>query len=147
MSRPISIKEDIENSLGNNRAQAPSTKFVACLFLLPEGSDSMLELLQSLGTKVIDLRGRTVLTEASPSSQLPSEDTWLDHSEAAAYLGISRSTLYHYSCDATIERRKFAGRLQYRRSTLEGFKQAHTLPASCRQPSAHIIAAAHSSGK
>jgi hypothetical protein len=147
MGRQSSIKEELDNSTANSRAKDQTMKFVACLFLLPEDSDSILNLFQSLGTNILDFRGQSSLTEASLSSQSPSEDTWLNHSEAAVYLGVSRSTLYHYSCDAMIERRKFAGRLQYRRSTLENFKQAHTLPASCRRASAHIIAAAHSSGK
>jgi predicted DNA-binding transcriptional regulator AlpA len=74
-------------------------------------------------------------------------DTWLRHSEAASYLGVSKSTLYHYSSGEQIERRKFGGRLEYRRSALDHFKQAHTLPAGCRAASARIIASAHSSGK
>jgi excisionase family DNA binding protein len=75
------------------------------------------------------------------------EDSWLDHSEAAAYLGVSKSTLYHYSSSEQIERRKLGGRLEYRRSALDKFKEAHTLPASCYSTSARIIASAHSSGK
>jgi excisionase family DNA binding protein len=75
------------------------------------------------------------------------EDSWLGHSEAAAYLGVSKSTLYHYSCHEQIERRKFGGRLEYRRSALDKFKEDHTQPANCSSSSARIIASAHSSGK
>ncbi|MGH7743872.1 MAG: helix-turn-helix domain-containing protein [Candidatus Dormibacteria bacterium] len=75
------------------------------------------------------------------------DDSWLGHSGAAAYLGVSKSTLYHYSCHEEIERRKLGGRLEYRRSALDKFKEAHTFPASCRSTSARIIAPAHSSGK
>jgi len=51
-----------------------------------------------------------------------SEDPWLRHPEAANYLGISKSTLYQYACQHKIECRKLGGRLEYRRSTLDRFK-------------------------
>ena len=51
-----------------------------------------------------------------------SEDPWLRQTEAANYLGISKSTLYQYACQHKIECRKLGGRLEYRRSTLDRFK-------------------------
>src|SRR6202140_2300159 len=42
--------------------------------------------------------------------------------EDANYLGISTSTLYQYACQHKIECRKLGGRLEYRRSTLDRFK-------------------------
>jgi predicted DNA-binding transcriptional regulator AlpA len=85
--------------------------------------------------------------ERSVLNQSAREDSWLGHSEAAAYLGVSKSTLYHYSCHERIVRRKLGGRLEYRRSALDKFKEDHTLPANCRSSFARIIVSAHSSGK
>jgi excisionase family DNA binding protein len=51
-----------------------------------------------------------------------SEDSWLRQTEAATYLGISKSTLYQYACQRKIECRKLGGRLEYRRSILDRFK-------------------------
>jgi hypothetical protein len=82
----------------------------------------------------------TVAREPEP------EDLWLSHSAAAEYLGISKSTLYKYACQQKIECRKLAGRLDYRRSELNRFKEKQIRPArSCKRRS--IIASAHSSGK
>jgi excisionase family DNA binding protein len=59
----------------------------------------------------------------------PQEDSWLDHSDAAEYLGVAKSTLYRYACEERIECRKLGGRLEYRRSTLEKFKDQQIRPA------------------
>jgi excisionase family DNA binding protein len=76
-----------------------------------------------------------------------SEDSWLNHSEAAKYLGVSKSTLYHYSNQEQIERLKLGGRLEYRRFALDKFKEAHTLPPRPHFQRRGIITSAHFSGK
>jgi Helix-turn-helix domain len=140
------VTEGESKSRMESQADERDKKFIACLLLLPEDSEPLLELLHKLASRE-DLQTLGVTRDSKVNSESASEDIWLDHGEAAAYLGVSPSTLYHYSCRQVIERRKFAGRLQYRRSTLDHFKEAHTLPASSRRASPHIIAAAHSSGK
>ena len=132
---------------GDLRNNVEGPRLVACLLLVPEDAQAILSFLQKLA-----LTGRAwspgqVTSEENTSKQSAPEDSWLGHSEAAAYLGVSKSTLYHYSSGEQIDRRKLGGRLEYRRSALDNFKQAHTLPASCRAASARIIASAHSSGK
>ena len=128
---------------GDLRDNAAAPRLVACLLLVPEGAHAILSFLQKLAVS-----GRDIPTfDGNASMQSAPEDSWLRHSEAAAYLGVSNSTLYHYSSGEQIERRKLGGRLEYRRSALDKFKEDHTQPASCRSSSARIIASAHSSGK
>src|SRR5690348_842113 len=75
------------------------------------------------------------------------EDAWLRHSEAANCLGISKSTLYQYACQRKIECRKLGGRLEYRRSTLDRFKDLQVRRAHEWFPRKSIIATALGSGK
>lgn len=75
------------------------------------------------------------------------EDRWLRHTEAAEYLGVSKGTLYQYACQQKIECRKLGGRLQYRRSTLDQFKDQQIRPAHRWLSQRSIIPAALGSGK
>ena len=75
------------------------------------------------------------------------EDAWLSHSEAANDLGISRSTLYRYACQHKIECRKLGGRLEYRRSTLDRFKDLQIRRTQEWFPRKSIITTALGSGK
>jgi excisionase family DNA binding protein len=62
----------------------------------------------------------------------PPEDSTaggLTHPEAAKCLGISTTTLYRYVEQEKIEFRKIGNRLEYRRSTLDQFKDQHVRPA------------------
>lgn len=156
MNRAIPIETearespDSENSRstqGNRREQADTPRLVVCLLLLPDNSEHIFKLFQKLATINPDPPAHRATTDTEAPMQPACEDSWLSHSEAAAYLGVSKSTLYHYSCHEEIERRKLGGRLEYRRSALDEFKRAHTLPASCHPASARIIPSAHSSGK
>ncbi|MCI0723685.1 MAG: helix-turn-helix domain-containing protein [Acidobacteria bacterium] len=70
----------------------------------------------------------------------------MSHSAAAEYLGISTSTLYKYACQQKVECRKLGGRLDYRRSVLERFKEEQIRPAR-RVERRGIITSAHGSGK
>ena len=132
---------------GDLRDNAAAPRLVACLLLVPEDAHAILSFLQKLAVSGRDRSPDIPTFDGNASMQSAPEDSWLRHSEAAAYLGVSNSTLYHYSSGEQIERRKLGGRLEYRRSALDHFKQPHTLPASCRAASARIIASAHSSGK
>jgi helix-turn-helix protein len=141
---------DSENDRGTQddlRNKADTPKLVACLLLVPEDAQAILGFLQKLAVGGRDLLPVRPAIDASASLHSAPEDCWLGHSEAAAFLGVSKSTLYHYSCHEQIERRKLAGRLEYRRSTLDKFKEAHTLPARRHSSAESIITSAHSSGK
>ena len=97
---------------------------IACIFLSPEDGRPILNLLRSLAENSRwSLSSEGVSNAASPSATAP-EDFWLGHLEAAAFLGLSPSTLYRYACQRRIEYRKLGGRLQYRESELKRFKQA-----------------------
>jgi excisionase family DNA binding protein len=129
----------------DNTASTP--KLVACLLLFPEDAETILTFLRRLAVNGRDFPSDKPTNEGSVLMPSTCEDSWLGHSEAAAYLGVSKSTLYHYSCHEKIERRKFGGRLEYRRSALDKFKEDHTQPTGCRSSHTRIIASAHSSGK
>jgi predicted DNA-binding transcriptional regulator AlpA len=120
---------------------------VACVVFQTPAPEHLVQKIREAITALAVQKSACPIIPEITSLQPVSEDPWLRHSEAAAYLGVSESTLYHYSSGEQIERRKLGGRLEYRRSALDHFKQAHTLPASCRAASARIIASAHSSGK
>lgn len=96
---------------------------IACIFLSPEDGRPILNLLRGLAE---NSRSSSLLEEVankfSPSGA--TADCWMGHPEAAAFLGLSPSTLYRYACQRRLEYRKLGGRLQYRESELERFKQA-----------------------
>jgi len=129
------------------KGQAGDPTVLACVVFQTREPEQLLQLLREA------LRGIAAQVPTTPTAsptvglQRDSEDVWLKLAEAAEYLGVSKSTLYHYSCHEQIERRKVGGRLAYRRSALDKFKEAHTRPASSRSTPARIIASAHSSGK
>jgi excisionase family DNA binding protein len=75
------------------------------------------------------------------------EDQWLDLSHAAEFVGVSTSTLYKYTSHGKIEFGKLAGRLQFRRSVLEGFMEKQVHPARNGPQLRSIISAALGSGK
>jgi excisionase family DNA binding protein len=58
-----------------------------------------------------------------------SNPTWLTHSEVARYLGVAISTLYRYAEHERIECRKIGNRLEYRRASLDRFKESLIRPA------------------
>jgi excisionase family DNA binding protein len=82
-----------------------------------------------------------------PHAVKGTEDRWLEHTEAAKYLGVSKSTLYRYVSQRRIECRKIAGRLEYRQSVLEKLKRDQTRPARLSHHAGGIIPSAFSSGK
>lgn len=118
---------------------------VACVVFQTRDPEHLLELLRDALRGVADPQ-----PEAAPISTLapPSDvDAWLKHPEAAEYLGISTSTLYRYACQHRIESRKLCGRLEYRRSALDKFKDLHIRPAAQWPFRGRIIPAALGSGK
>jgi len=107
-------------------------------------------LVQKIREAVTALAAETPACPMIPEiTSLPSvsEDPWLRHSEAAGYLGISKSTLYQYACQRKIECRKLGGRLEYRRSTLDRFKDLQVRRTHEWFPKKSIITTALGSGK
>ncbi len=74
-------------------------------------------------------------------------DSWLEHTAAAEYLGVGRSTLYRYAEEEQIESRKFCGRLESRLPTLEEFKARHVRPVRRSPRESGIILSVPRSGK
>ena len=123
------------------------TGLVACWLLVPSDAEALVALLQQLAAS--SQIGILFPPFAGPSSHgaTAAEDRWLEHSEAAKCLGVSKSTLYRYACQRRIECRKIAGRLEYRQSILEKLKSEQTRPARLSRQPGGIIPSAFSSGK
>lgn len=128
-------------------ANRNAPRLVACVLLLPEDAEVLAGLLHDLTANLHACQNPDAVMKPASFLRPESPDSWLPHVEAAKSLGVSKSTLYHYSCHGQIERRKLAGRLEYRRSTLDKFKEDRTQPAGRRSSSERIIGTAHSSGK
>ena len=110
---------------------------VACFVLPVEQAEKLISLLQDIV--------RNPATEAphnlaqSAVTSLTQSNSWLTHVEAASYLGVAVSTLYRYAEQERIECRKIGNRLEYRRASLDRFKEQQIRPA--RRPRARGIMA------
>lgn len=130
---------------GKQHAGDPTV--VACVVFQTHDPERLIELLRQALTGIPDQARSEPPATASLSLQRHSEELWLKHAEAAEYLGVSKSTLYQYACQQKIEYRKLAGRLEYRRSTLDQFKDQQIRPAHHWFSQRSIIPAALGSGK
>lgn len=138
----------INRSSENATLELPkSPVLITCILLMPQDAAPILALLQK-ATPNPPSPGQTTRTavQTMAAHELP-EDPWLEHSEAAEYLGVARSTLYRYACEERIEARKLGGRLEYRRSTLDKFKDQHVRPARRSPRRGRIITPVLGSGK
>jgi excisionase family DNA binding protein len=144
---PKAILGGIDSSrhpAGNEEASEPT--LVACVVFRTQDPDQLVELLREALTGIVAPAPAVPMPSPMPQFKPDSEDPWLRHTEAAAYLGISKSTLYRYAEQQRIESRKLGNRLEYRRSSLDRFKDQHVRPAR-RPPRARgIIVPALSSG-
>ena len=105
-----------------------SPAFVACFVLPPKQAEALISVLHEFVSSAEGL----VPANFSALGMAPPEDStavWLTHPEAAKCLGISTTTLYRYVEQEKIEFRKIGNRLEYRRSTLDQFKDQHVRPA------------------
>jgi len=118
----------------------------AYVVVIPKMEGPVLETLQKL-LSALSTQEPVVLPLASRKPELEIVDSWLEHSAAAEYLGVGRSTLYRYSEHQEIESRKFCGRLQYRLSSLDEFKTRHIRPSRHSNIQGAIIPSAPRSGK
>ena len=100
---------------------------VACFVLPVEQAEKLISMLQEIA--------RNPASEAQPNLVQPAitsatqSNSWLNHVEAASYLGIAASTLYRYAEQERIECRKIGNRLEYRRASLDRFKEQQIRPA------------------
>jgi excisionase family DNA binding protein len=133
-SRHISQIEDGRTNGDSSAGLSGATKeesspaFVACFVLPSKQAETLISVLHEFVAS-----GEGVApANFSAVAMAPSEDStavWLTHPEAAKCLGISTTTLYRYAEQERIEFRKIGNRLEYRRSTLDQFKDQHVRPA------------------
>jgi len=130
---------------GKDQASDPTV--VACVVFQTRDPEQLVELLRRALTGIAEQVPGVPPASLSIPLQRDSVDPWLKHGEAAEYLGVSKSTLYQYACQHKIECRKLAGRLEYRRSTLDQFKDLHIRSAHRWFSQRSIIPTALGSGK
>jgi excisionase family DNA binding protein len=128
------------------KRQISEPTVVACVVFQTRDPDHLVQVLREALTGIADQvpEGSPIPPTVPPQTNF---DPWLKHPEAAEYLGISKSTLYRYACQQTIETRKLGGRLEYHRSTLDGFKNRQIRPARRNAEPGSIITRALGSGK
>ena len=127
--------------------QLDGQPIVACVVLLARDAERLLALLRETLAASADSTSLDPPALLTVPPQTESEDAWLNHTEAAQYLGMSKSTLYRYVCEQRIECRKLGGRLEYCRSILDRFKKEQVRPARRSRTSGSIIKSALGSGK
>jgi excisionase family DNA binding protein len=131
-ARPIATNQDHLTSRNTTANTSPlsepnSAPVLAVCFVLPhEQAENLIALLQSITANPPN-GSPHIAPLAAPAQE--SNPTWLTHSEAARYLGVAISTLYRYAEQERIEYRKLANRLEYRRSSLDRFKENQIRPA------------------
>lgn len=133
------------NSAGKGQGGDPTV--LACVVFQTRDPE---QLVQVLGQALTGIAAHPPAAPPAPPIvplQKDSEDPWFKHAAAAEYLGISKSTLYQYACQQKIECRKLGGRLEYRRSTLDQFKDRQIRPAHRWVSGRSIMSAALGSGK
>lgn len=123
------------------------SRVLACVLILPSDAEPIVSLLKSLAAPSSSALPFPLPFDGDADFPKRTEDPWLEHAEAAEYLGISKSTLYRYVSHQRVECRKIAGRLEYRQSVLERLKQEHIRPARLSLRSSAIISSTLNSGK
>ena len=100
---------------------------VACFVLPADQAEKLISMLQDI---VRSPAREAALNLAQPAiTSVTQSNSWLTHVEAAAYLGVAVSTLYRYAEQERIECRKIGNRLEYRRLSLDRFKELQIRPA------------------
>ena len=129
------------------KGQVGDPTVLACVVFQTRDPEQLVQMLRQALTGIVDHFPTGAPTLPKLSLQRDSDDPWFKHPAAAEYLGISKSTLYQYACQQKIEYRKLGGRLEYRRSTLDQFKDGQIRPARRWLSGRSIMAAALGSGK
>ena len=130
-----------------DKIQHDDPVLVACVVFQTQAPEHLIQKIREAVTAIAAQTPAMPIIPEITSLRSLSEDPWLRHSEAANYLGISKSTLYQYACQRKIECRKLGGRLEYRRSTLDRFKDLQVRRTHEWFPRKSIISAALGSGK
>jgi excisionase family DNA binding protein len=120
---------------------------VACVVFQTQAPEQLIQKIREAITAIAVQTPPGPIDPQITSLRSVPEDPWLRQSEAANYLGISKSTLYQYACQHKIECRKLGGRLEYRRSTLDRFKDLQIRRTHEWFPRKSIITTALGSGK
>jgi excisionase family DNA binding protein len=134
-------------SRGKTDELSQRPQLLACLLLVPSDAEPIVTMLEQLVASSQTPSPFLSFLEQEPHSVAGTEDRWLEHTEAAKCLGVSKSTLYRYVSQRRIESRKIAGRLEYRQSVLEKLKREQTRPARPLRHAGGIIPPALHSGK
>jgi excisionase family DNA binding protein len=138
--------EEHGHTKGSKPGGPTAPTIFACIFVVPQDATPVLEVLRMLTSNgAFQNPVNITFADAVQPSREP-DDSWLEHSAAAHYLRISKSTLYRYAEQGHIESRKLGNRLQYRRSSLDKFNDQHVRPARRPSRARGIIASALSSG-
>jgi hypothetical protein len=137
----------MDNGQSTRKELADDPTVIACVVFQTRDPEQLVQLLREALTGIRDQAPSDSAASPTVPLQTASTDVWLKHPEAAEFIGISKSTLYRYACQQKIECRKLAGRLEYRRSVLERFKDLQTRPAKKWFPTRSIILPALGSGK
>jgi predicted DNA-binding transcriptional regulator AlpA len=112
----------MEANQNNSGTVSGSPVIVVCLVSLPAQEQTLwAELQEALSAAVGSIPSAPRTLEA-PTVDQETADKWLNHAKAAKYLQCSESTLYKYASQNKIENRKLMGRLAYRQSVLDEFK-------------------------
>jgi excisionase family DNA binding protein len=120
---------------------------VACVMFQTQAPEHLIQKIREAITALAAQPSACPIIPENTSLRSVPEDPWLRQTEAANYLGISKSTLYQYACQHKIECRKLGGRLEYRRSTLDRFKDLQVRRTQEWVPRKSIITTALGSGK
>jgi hypothetical protein len=107
----------------------------AYVLVIPNMEGPVLETVQKL-IAALSTQEPVVLPLPSRKAALEVLDSWLEHSAAAEYLGVGRSTLYRYSEHQAIESRKFCGS-----SNIDCRASMNSKPAVCGRRAIRTIAA------
>lgn len=129
------------------KGQAGDPAVVACVVFQTRDPEQLVQLLREALTGIADQAPAEPPAPPAVSLQRDFGDPWLKHAETAEYLGISKSTLYQYACQQKIECRKLAGRLEYRRSTRDQFKDRQVRPAQRSFSQGSVVPRPLGSGK
>jgi excisionase family DNA binding protein len=120
---------------------------VACVVFQTQAPEHLIQKIREAITAMAVPSSVCPVVPESTSPRAVPQDAWLRHAEAADHLGISKSTLYQYVCQRKIECRKLGGRLEYRRSSLDRFKDLKIRHPREWFPQESIILPALHSGK
>jgi hypothetical protein len=107
----------------------------AYVLVIPKMEGPVLETLQKLFA-ALSTQEPVVLPLPSRKAALEVVDSWLEHSAAAEYLGVGRSTLYRYSEHQEIERANSAAG-----SNIDCRASMNSKPAVCGRRAIRTIAA------